>query len=292
MARAAQLTQPLPLDDQLEVLCRGVLKLARTRFRETQRMLAQQVDLQSMIDEKNSELQREKECMRLLCAKFRFSTLVMGELANTMAAAATWGLVRAAPRTKPLEDPNFHLKVHYLKKPVIMDDKRGVVFERCESSAMAKNRRKREARAAKRTRAQLDEAASASPKEDTMKEDVCEEASPVSTTPSSSWSPSGSGGGPPSKRPRTSLAREDVCDEFVCVAAFFDRDGVSPTLDPSSGSDDGAHSDARAVDRASDPSGAVLAERGLEPRIADGGPGGKKPSGWRARSRVSSPSSM
>ena len=218
MAQTAQLTQPLPVDDQLELLCRGVLKLARTRFRETQRMLAQQVDLQSMIDEKNSELQREKECMRLLCAKFRFSTLVMGEIANTMAAAATWGLVRAAPRTKPLEDPNFHLKVHYLKKPVIMDDKRGVVFERCESRSMAKNRRKREARAAKRSRALVEEAARALPKADTTKEDVCEAAPRVSTTPSSSRSPSGSPGGPPSKRLRTSWAREGH--------AMQDGDGV------------------------------------------------------------------
>ena len=229
MARATQATQPLPLDDPLEVLCRRALKVARSRLRERQRMLAQQADLQSMIDQKDRELQREKECMRLLCTKLRRSKLVMGEMASTIAAAGIF----AAPRTKPLEDPNFHLKVHYLKKPVIMDDKRGVVFETCESSAMAKNRRKREARAAKRTRALVEEAARALPKEDTTKEEVCEEAPRVSTTPSSSWSPSGSPGGPPSKRLRTSWAREGHA-----MQDGDDRDGCSTTRsksEPSSG---------------------------------------------------------
>ena len=62
-----------------------------------------------------------------------------------------------------------------------------------------------------------------------------------------------------------------------------DRDGCSTTRsksEPSSGPEDGAHSTAQAVDRVSDPSGVVLAERGLEARAADGGPEGKKPSWW------------
>ena len=41
-------------------------------------------------------------------------------------------------------DKNFHLKVHYSKKAVIMDDKRGVVFEATESPADAKKRKRRE----------------------------------------------------------------------------------------------------------------------------------------------------
>ena len=41
-------------------------------------------------------------------------------------------------------DKNFHLKVHYSKKAVIMDDKRGVVFEATESPADARKRKRRE----------------------------------------------------------------------------------------------------------------------------------------------------
>lgn len=261
------------------------------------------ISLYRRLEEKDHKLKGETQRANILEAQLRSCKIALGEEAVRTAPAVPLAAPPTGRLSKPQGDANFHLKVHFLKKPVIMDDKRGVVFEKWESAQMAKNRRKREARAAKRTRALLEEAASASPKEDTTKEDVCEDASPVSTTfhssedvceeasPVSTTPPSSrcsicSGGGPPSKRARTSLAREGDAMQHG-----DDRDSVSTTLHSSSGSDDGARSDAQAVDRASDPSGAVLAERGLEPCIADGGPGGKKPSGWRARNRVSSPSS-
>ena len=54
----------------------------------------------------------------------------------------------APPSLCPLchahNDKNFHLKVHYSKKLVIMDDKRGVVFEATESARDARNKRRRE----------------------------------------------------------------------------------------------------------------------------------------------------
>ena len=49
-----------------------------------------------------------------------------------------------APSAKAQGDKNFHFKVHYSKKAVIMDDKRGVVFEATESAREARNRRRRE----------------------------------------------------------------------------------------------------------------------------------------------------
>ena len=49
-----------------------------------------------------------------------------------------------APSAHAQNDKNFHLKVHYSKKAVIMDDKRGVVFEATENARDARNKRRRE----------------------------------------------------------------------------------------------------------------------------------------------------
>ena len=192
------------------------------------------ISLHRRLDEKDRKLEIETHRANILQAQLRSCKIATGEEAVRAAPAVPLAAPPTGRRSKPQEDPNFHLKVHFLKKPVIMDDNRGVVFEKWESSAMAKNRRKREARAAKRTRALLEEAARALPKEDTTKEEVCEEAPRVSTTPSSSRSPSGSPGGPPSKRLRTSWAREGH--------AMQDGDGVDgcsttrSNSEPSSGS--------------------------------------------------------
>ena len=230
MASLARATHPPSLVDPFELVCRHVLKWAQEKWAQRQGMLAQQAELQSMIDQKNRKLQREKQRSDLLLAKLRRCDLATLEMATELAEAGIF----PAPRTQEQERPDFFLKVHYSKKPVIMDDKRGVVFETCEPSAMSKNSMKREVRAAKMARWLVEEAARALPKADTTKEDVCEAAPRVSTTPSSSRSPSGSPGGPPSKRLRTSWAREGH--------AMQDGDGVDgcsttrSNSEPSSGS--------------------------------------------------------
>ena len=45
---------------------------------------------------------------------------------------------------KGQRDKNFHLKVHFSKKAVIADDKRGQIFEETESAHEARNRKRRE----------------------------------------------------------------------------------------------------------------------------------------------------
>ena len=107
-----------------------------------------------------------------------------------------------------------------------MDNSRGVVFEKTECSRDARNMRTREACALEKAKARA------------PKEEVPELATRVSTTQSSSWSPSGSGGGALSKRPWTSQdqggnAKPDGDD----------KNGVSTTRsasEPSSGSGGGA----------------------------------------------------
>ena len=54
------------------------------------------------------------------------------------------GPPNVAPSAEVQGDKNFHLKVHYVKKPVIMDDKRGVVFEATENAKEVRNRKRRE----------------------------------------------------------------------------------------------------------------------------------------------------
>ena len=54
------------------------------------------------------------------------------------------GPPNVAPSAEAQGDKNFHLKVHYVKKPVIMDDKRGVVFEATENAKEVRNRKRRE----------------------------------------------------------------------------------------------------------------------------------------------------
>ena len=54
------------------------------------------------------------------------------------------GPPNVAPSAEAQGDKNFHLKVHYVKKPVIMDDKRGVVFEATENAKEVRNRKRRD----------------------------------------------------------------------------------------------------------------------------------------------------
>ena len=116
-----------------------------------------------------------------------------------------------------------------------MDNTRGVVFEKTECSRDARNRRKREAYALEKAKARA------------PKEEVPELATRVSTTQSSSWSPSGSGKGALSKRPRTSQDQEDNAKPDG-----DDNNGVSTTRsasEPSSSSGGGESSPAEAADR-------------------------------------------
>ena len=104
------------------------------------------------------KVERFREALRSSCTKQKSLEELLNDLVKVVGLRDdTDGAADAAPSPSKAisqghegaqSDKNFHLKVHHSKKPVIMDDKRGVVFEATETHFQARNKKRREQYAA------------------------------------------------------------------------------------------------------------------------------------------------
>ena len=116
--------------------------------------------LQSRLEAQKQKLTSDAELLtdiRILLANAATSVLCSLDGGGPAALPGCSQTGRAGPPSPARSadaqcDKNFHLKVHYSKKAVIMDDKRGVVFEATESPADAKKRKRREEYARTKTK--------------------------------------------------------------------------------------------------------------------------------------------
>ena len=104
--------------------------------------------LQSMLEAQNVQMKSDAELLSdIRCVVATSAALSFAGKAAALPGSSQPGEAAPpspAPSANAQGDKNFHLKVHYSKKAIIMDDKRGVVFEATESPADAKKRKRRE----------------------------------------------------------------------------------------------------------------------------------------------------
>lgn len=99
--------------------------------------------LTSMVEAQRVVLMHQKSDAELLSKIKRLVSVTPGQLPDRSEPGEA-APPSPAPSANAQGDKNFHLKVHYSKKAIIMDDKRGVVFEATENPTDARNRRRRE----------------------------------------------------------------------------------------------------------------------------------------------------
>ena len=108
--------------------------------------------LESRLEAQKQNLTSDAQLIMILTSFLRMATATTSVLSFAGGPAALPGCSQTGHAGPPSParsadaqcDKNFHLKMHYSKKAVIMDDKRGVVFEATESPADAKKRKRRE----------------------------------------------------------------------------------------------------------------------------------------------------